>query len=72
LVGAQLIITLRSVLGSEFTPDVEKAWTDIYSVVSAQMQAGVTEVAPVSLPVGPYSIYLSGLSSALLLIIFVG
>jgi hemoglobin-like flavoprotein len=51
LVGAQLIITLRSVLGSEFTPDVEKAWTDIYSVVSAQMQAGVTEIAPVSLRV---------------------
>ena len=40
LVGAQLIATLRMGLGKEFTPEVESAWIQVYSVVADTMLAG--------------------------------
>lgn len=39
VVGAALLHTLRTGLGEEFTPDVEKAWTTVYSVVATTMKA---------------------------------
>ena len=40
LVGAQLIATLRMGLGKEFTPEVESAWVEVYTVVADTMLAG--------------------------------
>ena len=39
VVGEQLIATLRECLKSDFTPEVEKAWVDVYAIVSATMQS---------------------------------
>ena len=43
LVGDMLIKTLKDALGPDFTPEVQKAWTDVYGIVSATMQAGAAE-----------------------------
>ena len=40
LVGAQLIATLRMGLGKDFTPEVESAWIQVYTVVANTMLAG--------------------------------
>jgi len=36
-VGAALLSTLSTGLGDDFTPEVEKAWTDVYGVMSSVM-----------------------------------
>ncbi len=36
-VGAALLGTLSTGLGDDFTPEVEKAWTDVYGVMSSVM-----------------------------------
>ena len=44
-VGAALIWTLERGLGNVFTPDVERAWTRVYHLLAATMQAGASDVA---------------------------
>jgi hemoglobin-like flavoprotein len=44
-VGEALLWTLDKGLGDGFTPDVEAAWTKVYGVLAATMQAGATEAA---------------------------
>jgi len=39
-VGAALLWTLEQGLGPAFTPDVKTAWTAVYGVLAATMQAG--------------------------------
>jgi hemoglobin-like flavoprotein len=39
-VGAALLWTLEQGLGPRFTPDVKAAWTAVYGVLAATMQAG--------------------------------
>ena len=39
-VGQALLWTLRKGLGEAFTPDVEAAWTNIYSTLASTMQSG--------------------------------
>lgn len=36
-VGAALLGTLEAGLGDDFTPDVKKAWTDVYGTMSSVM-----------------------------------
>ena len=43
IVGDALIWTLAKGLGDAFTPDVERAWTRVYGVLAATMQAGATD-----------------------------
>jgi hemoglobin-like flavoprotein len=43
IVGDALIWTLAQGLGEAFTPDVERAWTRVYGLIAATMQAGATE-----------------------------
>lgn len=38
LVGEVLLETLREYLGSNFTPEVQEAWTQAYDLISTQMQ----------------------------------
>ena len=45
VVGEVLLWTLERGLGSAFTPQVRAAWTKVYGVLSATMQAGANEVA---------------------------
>lgn len=39
-VGTVLLATLHEYLGPEFTPEVENAWVEAYTVISSQMLAG--------------------------------
>jgi nitric oxide dioxygenase len=45
VVGEALLWTLEQGLGDEFTPQVRSAWTKVYIVLAATMQAGAAEVA---------------------------
>jgi hemoglobin-like flavoprotein len=47
LVGEALLWTLELGLGPDFTPEVRSAWTRVYQVLAATMQAGATEAAEV-------------------------
>jgi hemoglobin-like flavoprotein len=46
-VGQALLWTLRTGLADAFTPEVEAAWTKVYGVLAATMQAGAAEAAVV-------------------------
>jgi hemoglobin-like flavoprotein len=48
-VGAALISTLRAGLGEAFTPEVEKAWGDLYALISDVMIAAAEEEEAVRL-----------------------
>lgn len=39
-VGSTLLATLREYLGPQFTPEVERTWTEAYAAISGQMIAG--------------------------------
>jgi hemoglobin-like flavoprotein len=39
-VGSALLWTLERTLGDAFTPQLEKAWIDVYAMISADMKAG--------------------------------
>src|SRR5262249_38337189 len=43
VVGDVLLLTLARALGDAFTPDVRAAWTKVYGVLAATMQAGAAE-----------------------------
>jgi hemoglobin-like flavoprotein len=45
VVGGALIWTLERGLGAAFTADVQRAWTRVYGLIAATMQAGASEVA---------------------------
>jgi nitric oxide dioxygenase len=45
LVGEALIWTLKQGLGEAFTPETEKAWENIYHVLSNAMQSGAHRTA---------------------------
>ena len=45
IVGEALLWTLERGLGDKFTPDVKSAWTKVYGVLAATMQAGAAEAA---------------------------
>ena len=47
-VGAALLWTLAQGLGDQFTPDVEEAWTAVYTLLAQTMQEGTLE--PVASP----------------------
>jgi hemoglobin-like flavoprotein len=44
-VAEALLWTLGKGLGDGFTPDVEAAWTKVYGVLAATMQAGAAEAS---------------------------
>jgi hemoglobin-like flavoprotein len=44
VVGEVLLWTLERGLGDGFTPEVRAAWTKVYGVLAATMQAGAAEV----------------------------
>jgi hemoglobin-like flavoprotein len=43
--GEALIWTLERCLGNAFTPEIERAWTRVYLLLAATMQAGADDVA---------------------------
>jgi hypothetical protein len=45
LVGQALLWTLHEGLGDDFTPDVEKAWTEVYGVVAGVMTKAAADAA---------------------------
>lgn len=45
IVAEALLWTLERGLGDDFTPDVRAAWTEVYGVLAATMQAGAAEAA---------------------------
>jgi hemoglobin-like flavoprotein len=45
VVGEVLLWTFEQGLGAAFTPDVRAAWSKVYGVLSATMQAGAAEMA---------------------------
>ena len=45
LVGEALLWTLERGLADAFTPEVRAAWTNVYGVLAATMQAGAAELA---------------------------
>jgi hemoglobin-like flavoprotein len=45
LVGEALLWTLERGLGQDFTPEARSAWSNVYRVLAATMQAGAAEVA---------------------------
>jgi len=47
LVADALLWTLELGLGPDFTPEVRSAWTKVYQVLAATMQAGAAEAADV-------------------------
>ncbi len=48
-VGQALLWTLRKGLGAAFTPDVEVAWSNVYTTLASEMQSGsVTSVGAVA------------------------
>jgi len=44
VVGDVLLLTLARALGDAFTPEVRVAWTKVYAVLAATMQAGAAEL----------------------------
>jgi hemoglobin-like flavoprotein len=48
VVGQALLWTLAGGLGESFTPDVRDAWTKVYGVLAATMQAGAAEAMELS------------------------
>lgn len=44
-VGISLLATLEEIAGDEWTPQVEKAWTDAYGAISGLMLEGAAEAA---------------------------
>jgi hemoglobin-like flavoprotein len=42
-VGAALLWTLAQGLGEQFTPDVEEAWTAVYTLLAQTMQEGTLQ-----------------------------
>ena len=44
VVGQVLLWTLEQALRAEFTADIRAAWTKVYDVLAATMQAGAAEV----------------------------
>jgi len=44
-VGAALLWTLEQGLGDQFTAEVKAAWTEVYTVLSTQMQEAAAEAA---------------------------
>jgi len=44
VVGDVLLLTLARALGDAFTPNVRAAWTKVYGVLAATMQAGAAEL----------------------------
>jgi nitric oxide dioxygenase len=44
VVGEALLWTLERGLGEAFTPEVRAAWTNVYGVLAATMQAGAAEL----------------------------
>ena len=44
-VGEALLWTLKEGLGDAFTPEVKRAWTEVYGVLARVMKQGATEVA---------------------------
>lgn len=40
-VGAALLATLADGLGDDFTPDVQAAWTEAYTILAATMRSGL-------------------------------
>lgn len=42
-VGAAFLDTLEKGLGDDFTPDVKKAWTNVYGVLASTMISGAQE-----------------------------
>ena len=55
LIGSALLWTLKTGLGDEFTPNVEKAWTAVYGVVANTMKAGAGYDKPAALKVSSSS-----------------
>jgi hemoglobin-like flavoprotein len=45
IVGEALMWALKQGLGGAFTPEIRAAWTKVYEVIAATMQAGAAEVA---------------------------
>jgi len=43
--GEALLWTLEQGLGDAFTPEVRRAWANVYGMLAATMQAGAAEVA---------------------------
>jgi hemoglobin-like flavoprotein len=43
-VGAALLWTLGQGLGDQFTPEVEEAWTAVYTLLAQTMQAGTNSL----------------------------
>ena len=43
IVGQALLATLEAGLGHHWTPEVKKAWTDVYGTVASVMKAGAEE-----------------------------
>ncbi len=39
-VGSALLWSLERTLGDAFTPELEKAWIEVYAMISAEMKAG--------------------------------
>ena len=48
LVGEVLLHTLRHYLGTQFTVEVEAAWTTAYTFIATTMQAGAVEAGSVA------------------------
>jgi hemoglobin-like flavoprotein len=46
-VGAALLWTLEQGLGSDFTPEVKEAWTEVYTVLATTMQKGASTAVAV-------------------------
>ena len=44
-VGESLLATLAEVAGPDWTPALERAWTDAYGAIASLMQAGAAKVA---------------------------
>jgi hemoglobin-like flavoprotein len=45
LVGATLLKTFESYLGTDWTPEVKQAWTDAYEAIASIMLEGAKDVA---------------------------
>lgn len=46
MVGSALLKTLSQGLGEAFTPEVERAWAEVYGVVSSTMREGAAATEP--------------------------
>jgi hemoglobin-like flavoprotein len=45
-VGESLLAALRDAAGSDWSPELEQAWTDAYAAISGLMLAGAASAAP--------------------------